>query len=173
MFKLLARDALSAYAIHCPRIHRQRHAGRRHHDRRQQRDGGLSRRDVRTPARHSFRHRRRLAWSGGHRQRGTRVTCLDIADILGDDLAGITTTVHVPAVLSYRVFDGQWETRQVNLIGIDDATYASVSDFSKFLLHPGNPEQLSFSFASSGYDRTHQAGRLGISTLARSNQAKL
>ena len=82
----------------------------------------------------------------------------DIADILGDDLAGITTTVHVPAVLSYRVFD-QWETRQVNLIGIDDATYASVSDFSKFLLHPGNREQLSFNLRDSGYDeRIKQAG---------------
>lgn len=82
----------------------------------------------------------------------------EIADILGDDLAGITTTVHVPAVLSYRVFD-QWETRQVNLIGIDDATYASVSDFSKFLLHPANREQLSFALRDGGYDeRIKQAG---------------
>ena len=81
-----------------------------------------------------------------------------IREVLGDDLDGITTTVHVPAVLSYRVFD-QWETRQVNLIGIDDATYASVSDFSKFLLHPGNRNQLSFELRSSGYDqRIRQAG---------------
>ncbi len=81
-----------------------------------------------------------------------------ISEILGDDLAGITTTVHVPAVLSYRVFD-QWETRQVNLIGIDDATYASVSDFSKFLLNSGNREQLSFLLRDGGFDeRIQQSG---------------
>lgn len=74
-----------------------------------------------------------------------------IREVLKDDLAGLTTTVHVPAVLSYRVFD-QWETRQVNLIGIDDATYASVSDFSKFLLHPANRAQLSFELRENGYD---------------------
>ena len=81
-----------------------------------------------------------------------------IRDVLGDELAGITTTVHVPAVLSYRVYE-EWETRQVNLIGIDDRTYASVSDFSKFLLHPANQEQLSFQLRSGGYDeRIRDAG---------------
>lgn len=78
-----------------------------------------------------------------------------IQDVLRDDLEGLTTTVHVPAVLSYRVFE-QWETRQVNLIGIDDATYASVSDFSKFLLHPGNRQQLSFGLRESGYDTGYE-----------------
>ena len=77
-----------------------------------------------------------------------------IHKVLGDDLEGLTTTVHVPAVLSYRVFD-KWETRQVNLIGIDDATYASVSDFSKFLLHPENRKQLSFDLRDNGYDTGH------------------
>ena len=85
-------------------------------------------------------------------------TLATIKEVLGDDLEGITTTVHVPAVLSYQIYD-QWETRQVNLIGIDDATYASVSDFSKFLLHPGNREQLSFDLRESGYDeRIKEAG---------------
>lgn len=74
-----------------------------------------------------------------------------IRDVLGSDLEGMTTTVHVPAVLSFQIFD-KWETRQVNLIGIDDATYASVSDFSKFLLHPENRQQLSFQLRESGYD---------------------
>lgn len=81
-----------------------------------------------------------------------------VRGVLGDELEGITTTVHVPAVLSYRVHD-QWETRQVNLIGIDDATYADVSDFSKFLLHPENQKQLSFQLRDNGYDdRIKDAG---------------
>lgn len=80
------------------------------------------------------------------------LTTSQIKDVLGDDLEGLTTTVHVPAVLSYKVYD-QWETRQINLIGIDDQTYASVSDFSKFLLHPENRQQLSFMLRESGYDQ--------------------
>ena len=64
----------------------------------------------------------------------TQLTTSQIKDILGEDLEGLTTTVHVPAVLSYKVYD-QWETRQINLIGIDDQTYASVSDFSNCLLY--------------------------------------
>jgi len=78
-------------------------------------------------------------------------TVQQIRDVLGDEIEGITTTVHVPAVLSYQIYD-EWETRQVNLIGIDDETYASVSDFSKFLLHPGNKDQLSFDLREAGYD---------------------
>ena len=81
-----------------------------------------------------------------------------IQDVLGADLDGLTTTVHVPAVLSYRVFD-EWEIRHVNLIGIDDASYASISDFSKFLLHPQNQKQLSFNLREDGYDeRLEEAG---------------
>src|SRR5687768_11328616 len=59
----------------------------------------------------------------------------DIKRIVGDDLEGMTTTVHVPAMLTFQVH-GQYFTRQVNLIGVDEETYASVSDFSKYLLHP-------------------------------------
>ncbi len=81
-----------------------------------------------------------------------------IRSTLGDDLVGVTTTVHVPGVLSLQLGD-DWITRQVNLIGIDDATYAKVSDFSKFLLHPANREKLSFDLHESGYDdRLNEAG---------------
>jgi lipoprotein-releasing system permease protein len=73
-----------------------------------------------------------------------------IREIVGADLAGLTATVHVPAMLSIRVGD-QYVTRQVNLIGIDEATYARVSDFSQYLLHPANQRQLSFHLRDSGY----------------------
>ncbi len=75
----------------------------------------------------------------------------EIRDILGDDLAGLTSTVHIPAMVSFQL-RGQWITRQVSLIGIDDQTYAQVSDFSQYLLHPDNREQLSFLLRESGYD---------------------
>ena len=65
---------------------------------------------------------------------------------LGDDLEGMTTVVHVPAIVAIN-FRGEVITRQINLIGIDTTTYANVSDFSKFLLHPENQRLLSFSIA--------------------------
>lgn len=69
---------------------------------------------------------------------------------LGDDLEGMTTVVHVPAIVAIN-FRGEVITRQINLIGIDTSTYASVSDFSKFLLHPENQRMLSFQLHEAGY----------------------
>ncbi len=69
---------------------------------------------------------------------------------LGDDLEGMTTVVHVPAIVAFNI-RGQAHTRQINLIGIDKETYASVSDFSKFLLHPENQRMLSFKLHDAGY----------------------
>ena len=41
-----------------------------------------------------------------------------IREIVGDDLAGMTTVVHVPAMVSID-HRGETITRQINLIGID------------------------------------------------------
>ncbi len=78
-----------------------------------------------------------------------------IREVVGDDLAGMTATVHVPAMLSIRVGE-EYVTRQVNLIGIDKQTYAGVSDFSQFLLHPGNREKLRFDLRETGYGPDHE-----------------
>lgn len=75
----------------------------------------------------------------------------EIGKVLGDDLVGISATVQVPAMLSFQV-RGQWITRQVNLIGIDQKTYADVGDFSQYLLHPENRRALSFLLHENGYD---------------------
>ena len=75
----------------------------------------------------------------------------EVSEILGPDLEGITTTVHIPAMLNYQ-FRGEWITRQVNLIGIDRETYANVSDFGQYLLHPANRDQISFELQEGGYD---------------------
>ena len=69
----------------------------------------------------------------------------------GDAIAGMTPTLAVPAMLSFQVRD-QWVTRQVMFIGIDEETHASVSDFGRYLQHPGNREKLSFQLREAGYD---------------------
>ena len=73
-----------------------------------------------------------------------------IREVLGDDLVGMTTVVHVPAMVNIS-HSGETVTRQINLIGIDTDSYASVSDFSKYLLHPDNKKKLSFILHESGY----------------------
>jgi lipoprotein-releasing system permease protein len=82
----------------------------------------------------------------------------EIRRAAGDEIAGMTPTVAVPAMLNFQV-RGQWITRQVMLIGIDEATHASVSDFGRYLQHPANRAQLSFDLREGGYDTVDsQAG---------------
>lgn len=76
----------------------------------------------------------------------------EIRKELSDQVVGMTATVQVPAMLSFHV-RGQWITRQVNLIGIDERTYAQVGDFSQYLLHPENRAKLNFLLREDGYDR--------------------
>lgn len=69
---------------------------------------------------------------------------------LGDSVSGVTTIVTLPAMLTFQ-HNGNSLTQQINLIGIDQKTYASVSDFSKYLLHPENRQQLNFLLKDTGY----------------------
>jgi lipoprotein-releasing system permease protein len=75
----------------------------------------------------------------------------EIRRAAGDQIVGMTPTVAVPAMLSFQV-RGQWLTRQVMFIGIDETTHAKVSDFGGFLQHPENRRQLSFALRDGGYD---------------------
>ncbi len=74
-----------------------------------------------------------------------------VRDVAGDDIENMTCTVHVPSMMSIRVRD-QWLPRQVTLIGIDDETYNNVSDFSKYLKHPANRQQVDFNLKENGYE---------------------
>jgi lipoprotein-releasing system permease protein len=74
----------------------------------------------------------------------------EIRRVVGDELVGTTAAVHVPAMLTMTV-RGQVSTRQITLIGVDEATYADVSDFRQYLLHPENRKQLSFQLREDGY----------------------
>ncbi|HUY33957.1 MAG TPA: FtsX-like permease family protein [Pirellulales bacterium] len=82
-----------------------------------------------------------------------------IRQAAGDDIEGMTATVHVPAMLSFQ-YGGKYVTRPVTLIGIDSATQSQASDFGKYLQHPENRREMSFELREGGYDtRDHQAGR--------------
>jgi lipoprotein-releasing system permease protein len=78
-----------------------------------------------------------------------------IRETLGDRLEGLTTVVAVPAMLNFS-FNGSNHTQQINLIGIDQQSYASVSDFSQYLMHPDNQKRIDFLLKDDGYapDRT-------------------
>lgn len=81
-----------------------------------------------------------------------------IRRVAGDQIEGMTATVVVPAMLSFQ-YGGNWITRQVQLIGIDEQTHADVGDFARYLQHPRNRERLSFDLRERGYDVVdHQAG---------------
>ncbi len=73
-----------------------------------------------------------------------------IRELAGNYIAGMTPTVAVPGQLAYRV-DDHWHTRHVTFIGVDRETYGQVSDFSRYLQHPANHEQLSFDLHDGGY----------------------
>src|SRR5687767_15643028 len=81
----------------------------------------------------------------------------EIREVVGEHIAGMSPTVHVPAMLGYSV-GSQYVTRQITVIGVDETTYATVSDFGQFLQHPANRERLDFALKEGGYDtRDHQA----------------
>jgi lipoprotein-releasing system permease protein len=75
----------------------------------------------------------------------------EIRRVAGNYIAGMTPVVTVPAMLTYE-FRGHQFNRQILLIGIDEVTHASVSDFAKYLQHPQNRSKLSFSLHENGYD---------------------
>jgi lipoprotein-releasing system permease protein len=75
----------------------------------------------------------------------------EIERAAGDAIAGMTPCVAVPAMLNFQV-RGQWVTRQVMFIGIDETSHAQASDFGRYLQHPENRRQLSFGLRDGGYD---------------------
>jgi len=79
----------------------------------------------------------------------------EIKKIVGDDLAGTSVSVHVPSMLGID-FNGQLITRHVNLVGIDAATYDTVSQFGRYLIHPENQKQVDFDLRDSGYDESRE-----------------
>lgn len=81
-----------------------------------------------------------------------------IRKIAGDDIEAMAATVVVPAMLNFQ-YNGNWMTRQVQLIGIDAIKQGQVSGFCQYLQHPANREEMCFDLREDGYDtRDHQVG---------------
>jgi lipoprotein-releasing system permease protein len=74
-----------------------------------------------------------------------------IREIAGDDLEAVTAVVRVPALLQFQ-YGGRPMTHQVMLIGIDDQTFGTVTDFQPYLTNHLNQEQPSFELRNEGYD---------------------
>ncbi|MCM2371120.1 ABC transporter permease [Aporhodopirellula aestuarii] len=74
----------------------------------------------------------------------------EIRRVVGDDIEGASVSVHVPSMLGID-FNGQLITRHVNLVGIDAATYDTVSHFGRYLIHPENQKQVDFNLRESGF----------------------
>lgn len=75
----------------------------------------------------------------------------EIRKIAGDELESVTAIVRVPALLQYE-FNGRPMTATVMLMGIDDETYGTVTDFKPYLTNFLNKETPSFSLRDEGYD---------------------
>jgi lipoprotein-releasing system permease protein len=80
-----------------------------------------------------------------------------IREVAGQYIEGMSPTVVLPAMLSYSV-EGQYNAKQIMLVGVDEKTCASVSDIGNFLQHPANRKNFDFQLKESGYDEIdHQA----------------
>ncbi len=76
----------------------------------------------------------------------------EITRIAGNDIEAMTAAIQIPAMINFRDnIQGQWITQPITLIGIDQSTYAQVSDFSEYLLHPENRKQLDFLLKEKNY----------------------
>jgi lipoprotein-releasing system permease protein len=75
----------------------------------------------------------------------------EIRKAAGEYIEGMTPTVVVPAMLSYKV-QQQWITQPVQLIGIDAKTQSQASEFSSFLQHPEHRKAFDFKLQENGYD---------------------
>lgn len=74
----------------------------------------------------------------------------EIKEVCGDQIAGSSVSVHVPAMLGID-FNGQLVTRHVNLVGVEPDTYDTVSHFGRYLLHPDNKAHASFDLQNGNY----------------------
>ena len=71
--------------------------------------------------------------------------------VVGDDLADVSAVVRCPAMIHID-FNGRMITQQIMLIGIDEESYAKVSDFGPYLKNEHNRSQISFQLQEDGYD---------------------
>lgn len=74
-----------------------------------------------------------------------------VREVVGADLEDVSAVVRCPAMIHID-FNGRMITQQIMLIGIDEESYAKVSDFGPFLKNERNRSQISFQLREDGYD---------------------
>ncbi|MCL2348406.1 MAG: FtsX-like permease family protein [Planctomycetaceae bacterium] len=74
-----------------------------------------------------------------------------INHVAGDMIEGMTPTVVVPALLTFKIGD-EYQPRKVDVVGIDIKTIKNVGDITKFLQHPENRKVPGFALRDGGYD---------------------
>jgi lipoprotein-releasing system permease protein len=74
-----------------------------------------------------------------------------IRKAVGDEISGMSPALVIYAMM-YLPMPGGNMTRGVYLVGIDEKTFATVSDVDRFLRHPNNRRQISFELQDGGYD---------------------
>jgi lipoprotein-releasing system permease protein len=94
----------------------------------------------------------------------------EIRRVAGDQIEGMSPTVHVPAMLSFKV-GRQYVNKQISLIGVDEATYSTVSDFGRYLQHPENRQKLDFKLKDGGYDTENYEAALAGKGIPRSQMS--
>ena len=82
----------------------------------------------------------------------------EIRRVAGEHVAGMTPTVVVPAMLSFKL-NTQWVTQPVQLIGIDEKTQSQAGDFGEFLQHPENRKEFNWTLREGGYLDSRNADR--------------
>jgi lipoprotein-releasing system permease protein len=92
-----------------------------------------------------------------------------LREVAGDDIAAMTVTVNVPAMLSFQ-YRGNWINRPITLIGIDENTQSLAGDFGKYLQHPENRRHFQFALREDGYDVQEPGG--GADSLRRPQMAR-
>ena len=80
-----------------------------------------------------------------------------IREVAGQYIAGMTPTVHVPAMLSFQ-YGGQYMTRPVQIVGIDVETKDQAGVFAEYLNHAENRKKPSWDLRTEGYDTYDHQG---------------
>lgn len=83
----------------------------------------------------------------------TEQTIATIRDVVGDDLEGVSAIARTPAMVHID-YNGRMLTQQIMLVGVDEQTYADVSDFGPYLKNEHNRRQLSFLLREDGFDES-------------------
>ena len=95
----------------------------------------------------------------------------EIRKVAGEYIAGMSPTVHVPAMLGYSV-GNQYVTKQITLIGVDEETYAHGQRLRPVPCSiPTNRKQLDFNLKDGGYDTIDHQAADPAKALPRSDMA--